>query len=247
MPTTTPILSVKNLRKSYPGAAQPVTVLNGIDLELASGSFESIMGASGSGKTTLLHLLAGLLTPDAGSVTIEGQEITTLADETATKFRRRRIGLIFQEFNLIPTLTAAENVALPLLLDRRQPEQKRLDELLERLGLSQRRHHLPSQLSGGERQRVAIARALVNDPALVLADEPTGNLDSPAGRDFCSLLREMNQTSGCTILLVSHDPIVAAAATRTHLMRDGRLAECFETHNDSALLSQRYLASMAAH
>lgn len=240
-----PPLDVRGLRKCYAAEPTPIAVLNGIDIELESGAFDAVMGPSGSGKSTLLHLLAGLLSPDAGEIRIGGECITRMDDEAVTVFRRRRIGLVFQDFNLIPTLTAGENIALPLLLDHRAPERDRVDPLLERLGLTSRRDHLPGQLSGGERQRVAIARALVNNPALVLADEPTGNLDAPAGRAFCDLLRETNAATGCTILLVSHDPIVAAAARRVHLMRDGRLVDRIETRHDSTRVAEHYLASMS--
>ena len=243
-PNKTPALHVRDLRKRYDAGPASVEVLKGVDLDLQPGAFEAVMGSSGSGKSTLLHLLAGLLSADAGEIIIGGERLTGMDDTTATVFRRRRIGLVFQDFNLIPTLTAEENIALPLLLDRRQPDPRTLDPLLERLGLTVRRHHLPSRLSGGERQRVAIARALVNNPGIVLADEPTGNLDSPAGRAFCDLLRETNAATGCTILLVSHDPIVAAAARRVHILRDGRLSAPFDTGHDSGLVAERYLASM---
>ena len=243
-PATPPALLVRGLRKRYAAEPAPVDVLNGVDLELPPAAFEAVMGPSGSGKSTLLHLLAGLLSADAGEILVGGERLTGMDDKTATIFRRRRIGLVFQDFNLIPTLTAEENITLPLLLDRRAPDPRTLDPLLERLGLSARRRHLPSRLSGGERQRVDIARALVNNPAIVLADEPTGNLDSPAGRAFCDLLREMNGATGCTILLVSHDPIVAAAARRVHILRDGRLAPPFETGHDSGRVAEHYLASM---
>jgi putative ABC transport system ATP-binding protein len=242
--TTSPALLVRDLRKRYAAEPAPIDVLAGIDLELQPGAFEAVMGPSGSGKSTLLHLLAGLLSADGGEIAIGGEVITRLDDEALTIFRRRRIGLVFQDFNLIPTLTAEENITLPLLLDHREPDPQTVDPLLERLGLAARRRHLPSRLSGGERQRVAIARALVNNPAIVLADEPTGNLDSPAGRAFCDLLRETNAATGCTILLVSHDPIVAAAAARVHLLRDGRLVGHFETEHDSARVAAHYLDSM---
>jgi putative ABC transport system ATP-binding protein len=243
-PTTPPALQVRGLCKRYAAEPASVDVLKGIELELAPAAFEAVMGSSGSGKSTLLHLLAGLLSADEGEIIIGGESITGMDDETATIFRRRRIGLVFQDFNLIPTLTAEENITLPLLLERRAPDPETLEPLLERLALTARRRHLPSRLSGGERQRVAIARALVNNPAIVLADEPTGNLDAPASRAFCDLLSEMNEATGCTILLVSHDPIVAAAADRVHILCGGRLAAPFDTLHDSGRVAERYLASM---
>jgi putative ABC transport system ATP-binding protein len=239
-------LEVKRLVKTFGGSDNPVTVLDGVDLTLARGAFAAVMGPSGSGKSTLLHLIAGLLTSDSGEIRIGGDLISEMADAAVTRFRRNRIGLIFQDFNLIPTLTAEENIALPLLLDRKTPDPAAIAGLLARFGLAQRRTHLPAKLSGGERQRVAIARALVTQPDIVLADEPTGNLDSPAGRAFCDLLRTMNEERGCTILMVSHDPVVAATAQRVHLLKDGRFVGDFDTGHDPAYVSACYLRGMAA-
>jgi len=237
-------LEVRNLSKGFGDGADRVTVLNDVTLSLARGVFDAVMGPSGSGKSTLLHLLAGLISSDGGEIRVGGVSISSMSDNEVTCFRRRRIGLIFQDFNLIPTLTAEENVVLPLLLDRKSPDAQAVDALLAKLGLTQRRSHVPLKLSGGERQRVAIARALVTKPDIVLADEPTGNLDSPAGRAFCELLRKMNEEEGCTILMVSHDPVVAAAAKRVHLLKDGRFVDCFETGHDAALVASRYLETM---
>ena len=237
-------LEVKRLSKVFGGDANRVTVLDGVDLELQRGVFDAVMGPSGSGKSTLLHLLAGLITADGGEIRVGGVSISSMNDNEVTCFRRRRIGLIFQDFNLMPTLTAEENIALPLLLDRKTPDAGEIGALLEKLGLTSRRSHVPLKLSGGERQRVAIARALVTRPDIVLADEPTGNLDSPAGRAFCDLLRKMNEEDGCTILMVSHDPVVAAAAKRVHLLKDGRFVDCFDTQNDAARVASRYLETM---
>lgn len=234
-------LKIEKLAKTFHEGDTSVSVLRGIDLAMPRGSFLAVMGPSGSGKSTLLHLIAGLLTSDHGAIEIGGESITNMDDATITRFRRRRIGLVFQDFNLIPTLSAEENIALPLLLDRQTPDAKLLEELLVRFNLVARRHHLPHKLSGGERQRVAIARALVTQPEIILADEPTGNLDSPAGRAFCDLLRTMNKEHGCTILLVSHDPLVAATADRVALLNDGRLTDEFETRHDAALISEHYL------
>jgi len=221
-PATPPALFVRGLRKRYAVEPAPVDVLNGVDLELPPAAFEAVMGPSGSGKSTLLHLLAGLLSADAGEILVGGEPLTGMDDKTATIFRRRRIGLVFQDFNLIPTLTAEENITLPLLLDRRAPDPRTLDPLLERLGLSARRRHLPSRLSGGERQRVAIARALVNNPAIVLADEPTGNLDPDNATEVMNHLAEFHR-EGATIVVVTHEELAARYAQRTVLIRDGRI------------------------
>ena len=237
-------LEVSGLCKGFGVGAGRVSVLDVVKLSLARGVFDAVMGPSGSGKSTLLHLLAGLIASDGGEIRVGGVSISSMSDNEVTCFRRRRIGLIFQDFNLIPTLTAEENIALPLLLDRQAPDAKAVDALLAKLGLTQRRSHVPLKLSGGERQRVAIARALVTQPDIVLADEPTGNLDSPAGRAFCELLRKMNEEEGCTILMVSHDPVVAAAARRVHLLKDGRFVDSFETNHDAALVAARYLETM---
>ncbi len=237
-------LEVRGLCKSYGSGSAAVEVLSGLDLDLKQGAFEAIMGPSGSGKSTLLHLLGGLLTADSGEIKIGGVAINGMRDEEVTRFRRRRIGLIFQDFNLIPTLNVEENIVLPLLLDRERPDSERVEGLMERLKLRERSRHLPSMLSGGERQRVAIARALITKPEVVLADEPTGNLDSPAGRSFCELLHQMNREEGCTILLVSHDPVVAATAQRVHLLKDGKFAGSFATDNDAVTVSNLYLKTM---
>jgi len=237
-------LEVEGLSKSFGEDANRVSVLKDVSVTLPKGAFDAVMGPSGSGKSTLLHLLAGLISADGGQIRVGGTSISDMDDQAVTCFRRRRIGLIFQDFNLIPTLTAEENIALPLLLDRQTPEAPAIDALLEKLNLTHRRTHVPFKMSGGERQRVAIARALVTRPDIVLADEPTGNLDSPAGRAFCELLRRMNEEEGCTILMVSHDPVVAAAAKRVHLLKDGRFVDCFETGHDAARVSARYLETM---
>ena len=237
---------VKDLCKSFRGEDAPVSVIRHLDFAMQKGAFEAVMGPSGSGKSTFLHLVAGLIPPDSGVLEVEGRDVARMADAEATVFRRRRIGLVFQDFNLVPTLTAEENVALPLLLDRRRPDEARIAALFEQLGIAHRRRHLPARLSGGERQRVAIARALVTDPAIVLADEPTGNLDSPAARDLCRALRDLNAKQGATILLVSHDPVVAAAADRVRILRDGRFLDAFETCGDPELVSARYVQAMQA-
>ena len=237
-------LEVSDLSKGFGEGTSRVTVLESVNLSLQRGAFEAVMGPSGSGKSTLLHLLAGFDHGGQRRDPCGRTSIRALSDHDVTCFRRRRIGLIFQDFNLIPTLTAEENIALPLLLDRRKPDAARIAALLARFGLTHRRTHVPHALSGGERQRVAIARALVAKPDLVLADEPTGNLDSPAGRAFCDLLRKMNEEEGCTILMVSHDPVVAATAQRVHLLKDGRFVDSFDTEHDAVRVSNRYLETM---
>lgn len=236
-------IEIKGLRKSFGIEGNKIEVIKNLNFSLGSGSFEIIMGQSGSGKSTLLHLLAGLLDADEGEIIVGNTEISKLNDEKKTMFRRKNIGLIFQDFNLIPTLTAEENVMLPLLLDRKN-DNKKAKELLDLLGLTNRMRHLPSQLSGGERQRIAIARALVTNPAIVLADEPTGNLDSPAAHELCSLLKKLKKETGCSILMVSHDPVVSAVATKVHVLKDGIITTSFATNDDPHVVSERYLAAI---
>jgi putative ABC transport system ATP-binding protein len=198
---------------------------------VGKGQFLAVMGASGSGKSTLLHLMAGLAKTDGGRVVIRGTDLTTLNDRDLTLFRRRHIGLIFQAFNLIPTLTAEENVLLPLMLEGANGETSRakVNELLNTLGLTARRTHRPDAMSGGEQQRVAIGRALVADPAVILADEPTGNLDSVNSRSVCELLRDLSLIHGKTIVMVTHEPTVAAYAQEVAVLKDGRLINRFPT------------------
>ncbi|MBN1658549.1 MAG: ABC transporter ATP-binding protein [Anaerolineae bacterium] len=205
--------------------AVTVDALRGVDCQVAKGEFVAIMGPSGSGKSTLLHVMGGLDTPTGGEVTLAGWQLAHLDDEALTVLRRRQIGFVFQFFNLLPTLTAAENVALPLLIDGKRLDeyQARVDELLDLVGLAGRRDHKPDQLSGGEQQRVAIARALVTEPAIVLADEPTGNLDSRSGRGVLALLRRACDEKGQTVVMVTHDPVAASYAGRVMLLHDGRV------------------------
>ena len=218
-----------------------VDVLKDFSLTLASGAFEALMGPSGSGKSTFLHLAAGLLACDAGAIAVGGTEVTALSDGAAAKFRRRHVGVVFQGFNLLDTLTVAENVILPVRLDHGTPNRDRLDALLAKLGLAGKAARRPTELSGGERQRVAIARALFAEPDVILADEPTGNLDVVAAKGICELLRTLNADERSAILLVTHDPVVAAAATRVHFLRDGAVAASVETQHDPSLVSHRYL------
>ena len=219
------LLRVEDLRRDYRMGTESVHALNGISFEVDAGTFVSVMGPSGSGKSTLLHLVGGLDRPTRGKVLFDGRDLAALDDETLTTLRRRELGFIFQFFNLLPTLSAWENVALPLLLDgKKLPDTKpRAVELLERVGLAARVNHRPSQLSGGEMQRVAIARALVADPLLLLADEPTGNLDSRSGEQVLQLLRSTVTEDGKTLVMVTHDHDAASIGDRIITLMDGKL------------------------
>jgi putative ABC transport system ATP-binding protein len=217
------LVQVQDLKKTYTRGAHQINALRGVNFGLDRGSFISIMGPSGSGKSTLLHMLGGLDRPTTGKVSIGGEAIETFGDEKLSLFRRRRIGFIFQFFNLLPALTALENVALPMLLDGNSLKNisAKATKLLEHIGLKDRVHHRPDELSGGEMQRVAIARALITDPLLILADEPTGNLDSASGQVVLELLSEMARDRGQTILMVTHDANAASYGSRSIKMRDG--------------------------
>ena len=218
-------------------------VLKGFALTIQPGEFVALMGPSGSGKSTFLHLAAGLLVPNAGRIEVGGEDVTAMGDAAATRFRRRREGVIFQAFNLLEAMTVRENIALPCKLDHRRPDPKRVAELVAKLGLAGKENRHPTELSGGEQQRVAIARALYSKPDIVLADEPTGNLDAKSSHAICELLRELNETERSAILLVTHDPVVAAAATRVCFLKDGVIAADFAPNHDSAEISRRYLAT----
>jgi len=220
-----PILEASQLRKEYRMGEHRVHALSGVDFQVEKGEFIAIMGPSGSGKSTLLHLLGGLDTPTAGNVILASQPLAKLSERKATLARRRNVGFVFQFFNLLPTLTMEENIALPLIIDGQdlRKHQERIDALLELVGLTDRRRHKPDQLSGGEQQRVAIARALVTEPAIVLADEPTGNLDSKTGTTIMELLRRSCDELGQTIVVVTHDPRAAAYADRAVFLRDGNI------------------------
>lgn len=221
------ILETNSVRKQYQMGKVTVNALAGVDLSIEPGEFVAVMGPSGSGKSTLLHLLGGLDQPTDGEVALDGQTLSTLSDKQITVTRRRKIGFIFQFYNLVPTLNAEENVALPLLIDGQRPKDyhERAERLLELVGLAERRRHKPDQLSGGEQQRVAIARALVTEPAIVLADEPTGNLDSRAGDEILNLLRQLCDELGQTIVMVTHDPLGASRADRVVFLKDGRIID----------------------
>ncbi|HZW99182.1 MAG TPA: ABC transporter ATP-binding protein [Trueperaceae bacterium] len=218
-------LAATDLHKTYTLGDEVINALQGVTLLVPKGQFVAVMGPSGSGKSTLLHMIGLLDTPDKGSVAIEGRATDGLSDDELTALRRDRLGFLFQSFELIPNLTARENVLLPAeVAGRRDEAAGRLDDLGARLGISDRLSHRPRQLSGGQRQRVALARALINDPAVVLADEPTGNLDSKTGAEVLSLLRDGVDANGWTVVMVTHDPVAAQAADRVVFLRDGRVA-----------------------
>jgi len=217
-------IAITNLRKTYQMGREKVHALDGVDLTVEPNSFVTVMGPSGSGKSTLLYLIGGLDRPTSGQIVVNDQAIQTIDENALARYRRRTIGFVFQSFNLIPTLSALDNVAFPMRFARtpRRQRQARAYELLQKVGLGDRLYHKPTELSGGQQQRVAIARALVNNPELILADEPTGNLDSSSGSSIMELLSDLNQ-NGRTVLVVTHDPRMAAYATRTVYMLDGRI------------------------
>ena len=239
------ILAVQSLRKSLRTGGTQVDILKGLDLSFARGEFAAIMGASGSGKSTLLGLLAGLDSPTSGSVLLDGQDISNMPEDKLAQLRGRLIGFVFQSYQLIPTLTALENVLLPYELNDQSGDRKagleRARQLLTSVGLATRLEHYPVQLSGGEQQRVALARAFVLRPLLVLADEPTGNLDSTNGQHVLELLLNLNRTEGTTLVLVTHDPALAAYATRRIVLRDGLVV------TDEQQTPAPFLAASTAH
>ncbi len=215
----------RNLTKVYGRGENQVAALREVDLEIAPGDFISIMGPSGSGKSTLLHLLSGLDRPTSGSLSYDGQDIYGLRDKELSAFRRRRIGFIFQQFNLLPVLTARENILMPLLLDRRNMSGEYLEQLAQLLGIEERLTHLPHELSGGQQQRVAIARALIARPDIIFADEPTGNLDSKSGGEVMKLLEDIWQKMGKTLVVITHDGSIAQRAKRQFVIMDGVVTE----------------------
>ena len=223
-PTATrPAVAAQDLTRRYGSGDTSVDALRGVSLEVQHGHLTAVMGPSGSGKSTLMHILAGLDKPTSGTVLIEGIDITELDDTALTNLRRDHIGFIFQFFNLLPMLTAAENIALPLKLAGGKPDPQWLEELIEKVGLGQRLTHLPSELSGGQQQRVAVARALVSRPSVMFADEPTGNLDSTTSGEILNLLRTMVTTHGQTMVMVTHDANAAAMADRVLFLADGQI------------------------
>lgn len=217
------ILKVENLCKTYGKGENTVKAVDDISFSVERGEFVAIIGASGSGKSTLLHLIGGVDRPTSGKVYIDGKDIYTLNDDNLAIFRRRQVGLIYQFYNLIPVLNVAENITLPTKLDGREVNNKRLNELLITLGLEKRRFNLPNQLSGGQQQRVSIGRAMMNEPALMLADEPTGNLDSKASDEIISLLRLSNKKYNQTVIIITHDEKIALEADRIITIDDGKI------------------------
>ena len=221
----TSIVSARDLRRVYGEGGAAVTALDGVTVDFPAGAFTAIMGPSGSGKSTLMHLLAGLDRPTAGTVVLDGVALTTLNDDALTQLRRDRVGFVFQAFNLLPVLDARENILLPMSIAGRQPDEGWVDQLIELVGLSDRTTHRPSELSGGQQQRVAVVRALASRPAVVFADEPTGNLDSHSSAEILQLLRRSVDEFGQTIIMVTHDEEAAGYADRLLVLRDGQIVE----------------------
>ena len=217
------ILRVENLNKIYGKGENQEKAVDNISFSVQKGEFVAIIGASGSGKSTLLHLIGGVDRPTSGKVFIDGKDIYTLNDDNLAIFRRRQIGLIYQFYNLIPVLNVAENITLPTKLDGRDVDERRLNDLLKTLGLEKRKYNLPNQLSGGQQQRVSIGRAMMNEPALMLADEPTGNLDSKASEEIISLLRLSNKKYNQTVIVITHDEKIALEADRVITIEDGKI------------------------
>ena len=215
------ILQVRDLIKTYGKGDTTVNALGGVSFDIEKGEFAAVIGASGSGKSTLMHLIGGVDRPTSGSVVVDGNEIFKQNESKLAIFRRRNIGLIYQFYNLIPTLTAEENIMLPRLLDNRKPDEGKLETILSTTGLTSRRKHLPSELSGGQQQRVSIGRALINDPAIILADEPTGNLDSKSSREIIELLKYANKRYNQTLIIITHDEKIALQADRVITLSDG--------------------------
>jgi len=224
------VLEAKEIRKQYRMGEHLVNALDGVNFQVEKGEFVAIMGPSGSGKSTLLHLLGGLDGPTEGNIILAGQPLAQLSERKATLVRRHNVGFVFQFFNLLPTLSAEENILLPVIIDGKDPRKykERLNSLLDLVGLGDRRHHKPDQLSGGEQQRVAIARALVTEPAILLADEPTGNLDSKTGTSIMELLRRSCDELDQTVIVVTHDAKAAAYSDRVIFLRDGVIVEEFK-------------------
>ena len=218
-------IQVKDISKIYGVGVNKVVALNHANLTIHEGDFISIMGPSGSGKSTLLHILSGLDRPTSGNLTYDGKDIYSFSDKELSTFRRQRIGFIFQQFNLLPVLTARENIVMPLLLDKKQPKEDYLLQLTELLGISDRLDHLPHELSGGQQQRVAIARALIAKPDIIFADEPTGNLDSKSGGEVMEMLKNIWKKMGKTLVVITHDSRIAQMADRQFTIVDGTLSE----------------------
>ncbi len=217
------ILETKDLRKHYGSGETEVRALDGVDLRVEKGEFAAVVGTSGSGKSTLLHMLGGLDRPTSGSVTVDGKDIFSLKDEALTIFRRRKIGFVFQNYNLVPVLSVYENIVLPIQLDGQKPDGPYVDRIIETLGLEKKLQNLPNNLSGGQQQRVAIARALAAKPAIILADEPTGNLDSKTSQDVMALLKITSEKFAQTIVMITHNEEIAQMADRIIRIEDGKI------------------------
>lgn len=220
-----PILNVCNLCKTYQSGTTEVKALDNVSFSVDKGEFVSIIGPSGSGKSTLLHILAGIDRPTSGKVYVDGEDIYTKSEKELAFYRRRKAGLIYQFYNLVPTLTVAENIILPGRLDKKKTDKEALNRLIDMLGLTDRKNHLPSQLSGGQQQRCAIGRVLFTNPALMLADEPTGNLDSKSASEVMQLLKNANKQYGQTLIMITHNSDLAEQADRMLIIKDGRLSE----------------------
>jgi putative ABC transport system ATP-binding protein len=236
-PTAATAVAASALTRTYGTGAATVHALRGVSLDLPAGQFAAVMGPSGSGKSTLMHLLAGLDRPTSGAVRIGGQDITAMSDRQLTRLRRTHIGFVFQSFNLLPTLTAEENIVLPLAIAGRKPDAETVDALLARMDLADRRRHRPAELSGGQQQRVAIARALISRPTVLFADEPTGNLDSSSGAEVLRMLRDAVERDGQTTLMVTHEPRAAAIADRVLFLADGRVVADLTEPSEAEILS----------
>lgn len=217
------ILKAENLVKVYGSGETAVKALNSVSLEVKKGEFVAVVGQSGSGKSTLLHILGAMDSPTSGSLTVDGEDVFALKGEALAEYRRRKVGFVFQFFNLLPVMTAKENIIVPLSLDGKAPDEDYLKEIAETMGISDRLNHYPHQLSGGQQQRVAIARAMITKPSVILADEPTGNLDSASGKEILSLLKSTIKKYGQTLILITHDSSVAAEADRIITIKDGKL------------------------
>ena len=227
------ILETKDLRKHYGSGETEVRALDGVDLRVEKGEFAAVVGTSGSGKSTLLHMLGGLDRPTSGSVSVDGKDIFSLKDEALTIFRRRKIGFIFQNYNLVPVLSVYENIVLPIQLDGQKPDAAYVDQIIETLGLEKKLRNLPNNLSGGQQQRVAIARALAAKPAIILADEPTGNLDSRTSQDVMSLLKITSQKFAQTIVMITHNEEIAQMADRIIRIEDGKIRSSRSTGEEA--------------
>lgn len=217
------ILQAINLKKYYGSGDTMVKALNDVSLSIEKGEFVSIVGSSGSGKSTLLHMLGGLDVPTSGKIIVENQELSNMSKDEQTVFRRRKIGFVFQNYNLLPLLNVYENIVLPIHLDGKKPDKRYIDEIIELLGLQSKRDAMPNNLSGGQQQRVALARALAAKPAIVLADEPTGNLDSKTSQDVLELIRETSERFYQTVVIITHDDVIAQTAERIIRLEDGRI------------------------